>query len=154
MILSAAYIEILCDRNPGLRGVVNFVETPSFKLLLLARNLLVDGEALYLDLIKNLEQTWAELPGVGENVPFPLNFSDEEQAEIEADARSAMCGMELAHSIKEGITERCPERAIVQNGPFEESRDAMRQMNWDAIAAFANDGNSKQAYQDSWPFNN
>lgn len=154
LILSAAYVKILRDQNPGLHSVVNFVETPSFKLLLLARNLLVDGEALYLDLLVDFEKTWAELPGVGKNVPFPCDFSDEERAEIISDARSAMCAMELGHSIKERITERRPQHALVQNGPFEGSRDAMRQMKWDAIAAFANDGNSKQAYQDSWPFNN
>lgn len=152
LILSAAYVKILRDQNPGLHGVVDFVESPSFKLLLLARNLLVAGEALYLDLVMDLEQTWAELPGVTEDVPFPFDFSDDERAEIVADARSAMCGMDLLQSIKERATERCPDRAIVQNGRYEESRDATRQMqmNEDIVVRFVNDENSKQACQDSW----
>ena len=152
--LSAAYKMILRDQNPGLYRVVNFLETPSFELLLLARNLLVDGEALYLAQVVALEETWAELPGVDEDVPFPFDFSDEERAEIAADARSAMCGMDLVQGIKERVTERSSERGILQHGHMEESRDAVRQMRENVILAFANDGSSKQAYQDSWPFDN
>lgn len=152
--LSAAYKMILRDQNPGLCHVSEFLATPSFELLLLARNLLVDGEALYLDQVVHLEDTWAELPGVGEDVPFPLHFSEEERTEIAADARSAICGMDFLQGLKERVTERCPERAIAQNGHSEESRGAMRQMNGDVIVGFPNDGTSKQACQDSWPFNN
>lgn len=152
--VSAAYKIILHDQNPGLYRVVNFLETPSFELLLLARDLLVDGEALYLAQVVDLEEKWAELPGVGEDVPFPFDFADEERAEIAADARSAMCGMDLVQGVKERVSERFPERRIIRTNQYEESRDAIRQMKENVIFANANDGNSKQAWQDSWPFGN
>lgn len=156
MELSAAYQTLVHDQNPSLYRVMDFLETSSFELLLLARNLLVDGEALYLAQVVDLEETWLELPGVkeGGDAPFPFDFSDEEKAEIAADARSAMCGMDLVQAVKERIIEHFPKRQIVQNGQGEESYDALRQMKEKVIGAYADDGNSKQAWQDSWPFGN
>ena len=156
MKLSVAYKTILHDQNPGLFRVLKYLETPSFELLLLARDLLVDGEALYLAEVVKLEKIWEELPGVQESIdaPFPFDFSNEEKAEIAADARSAVCGMDLVQGVKERVNKFVPKCGIVQNDQNDESRDALRQMKEKVIGTYANVGDSKQAWQDSWPFGN
>lgn len=154
MSLSVAYKTLLHHQNPCLYRAMSFLETPSFDFLLLARNLLVDGEALYLAQVVELEKTWAELPGVKESggAPFPFHFSDEEKAEIEADARRAVSGMDVMQGVKDTIGDLFPERGMVRNDQYEESRDALRQMKDQVIGTYAGDENSKEAWQDSWPF--
>jgi hypothetical protein len=70
---------------------MDFQERPSFDLLLVARNLLVDGEATYLAQVVELEKTWAELPGVRAHarIPYPFHFFNEDKGEIEADVNGA-----------------------------------------------------------------
>ena len=74
--LSALYKTLVHKQNPRLYRAMAFQETPSFDLLSLARNLLVDGEATYLAQLLELEKTWAELPGCARarscTVPNPL----------------------------------------------------------------------------------
>ena len=41
---------------------------------------------------------------------------------------------------------------MVRPEQYEESRDALRQMKDQIIETFAEDENSKGAWQDSWPF--
>ncbi|EHL02351.1 hypothetical protein M7I_1605 [Glarea lozoyensis 74030] len=60
---------------------MEFQETLSFRLLTYARNILIDGELVYLDIVTDeLQKTWATLPGVQKlgNPPFPFTFSQEE----------------------------------------------------------------------------
>jgi hypothetical protein len=78
--LCALYKTLVYLQNPPLYRALEF-QTPSFSLLLLARNLVVDGEATYLAPVA--EATWDTLPGVG-NAAYPFVFSAEERAEMEA----------------------------------------------------------------------
>ncbi|KAL2038359.1 hypothetical protein N7G274_009008 [Stereocaulon virgatum] len=89
-----------------------FQETPSFDLLLIAQNLLVDGEAAYLAQVVEVEETWAELPGVCAcgGAPFPFRFSDKEKAKTEANVNRALRRMEAMHGVKKSIGELFPER--------------------------------------------
>ena len=146
--LSALYKTFLQKQNPRQYRAMAFQETPSFDLLWFARNLLVDGEATYL------AQTWAELPGVCARgaVPFPFRFSKEERAEIEADASGALRGFQAMRAVQESLGELFPERGIVRNDQYEESRDALRQIKNQVIDAFATDEKEKEIWRDGWPF--
>ncbi len=55
--LSTLYKTLIYKQNSRLYRALAFRETPSFDLLLLARNLLVDGEATYLAQVMELEKT-------------------------------------------------------------------------------------------------
>ncbi|KAJ5652639.1 hypothetical protein N7507_010065 [Penicillium longicatenatum] len=63
---------------------MEFRQTTSFEMLLLAHNLLIDGEAIYQLKYLDLEKEWTALPGVqaAGNPPFPLLFSADEVALI------------------------------------------------------------------------
>lgn len=81
-------------QNPKLYAVLQYQRTTSFDFLLLARNLLIDGEAHYLHQVLELESKWRDLPG-HTKAAYPFRFSAEERKQIEADVEGAMRGMEL-----------------------------------------------------------
>ena len=62
--LCAMYNLIVHNVNPVLYNALSFKESQSYELLEIARNLLVDGQAIYLGKIMELEDEWNELPGV------------------------------------------------------------------------------------------
>ena len=152
--LSALYKAILHKQNPRLYRAMAFQETPSFDLLLLARNLLVDGEATYLAQVLELEETWNELPGVcaHEAVPFPFQFSNEERAEIKADVDGALRGIEAMRGVRDSLGELFPERGIVRNDQYEEARDALRQIREQVIDTYTKDEKEKDIWREGWPF--
>jgi hypothetical protein len=89
--LCASYRKIVHDECPKIFECLKFQESPAFALLLLARNILVDGEASYMAQACDLETIWKTLPGT-QGVDFLLCFSDAELQTIEADLESARTG--------------------------------------------------------------
>ncbi|KAL9098523.1 MAG: hypothetical protein Q9163_005834 [Psora crenata] len=154
--LSALYKTVLYRQKPRLYRAMAFQETLSFDLLLLARNLLVDGEATYLAQVLELEKTWTELPGVCARgaAPFPFRFSAEERVEIEADVRGALRGIEAMRKVQESLGELFPERGLVRNDQYEETRDALRQVREQVIGIYARDEKEKEIWLEGWPFDN
>lgn len=133
-----------------------FQEIPSFDLLLIARTLLVSGEATYLAHIVELETTWAELSGMCARggAPFPFRFSNKEGADIEADVNRAMRDMEAMRGVKESIGELLPERGIVRNDLYDEALNALQQMKEQVIDTYARDEKEKEIWREGWPSDN
>jgi len=154
MSLSALYKTFVHKQNPRLYRAIEFQETSSFELLLLARNIVVDGEATYLAQVVELEKTWAELPGVGVhgNALYPFKFSEEEKIEIEADVGGALRGIEAMRGVQEGLGKLFPEQGIVRSEDYEEVKDALRQMKEQVIETFARDERERNIWQKEWPF--
>lgn len=154
--LSALYKNLVHKQNPVLYDAMAFTETPSFDLLILAKNLLVDGEATYLARVVELKETWAELPGVrvrGETPPaFPFHFSDQEKAEIEADFAGAMRGMEAMRGVKQSLGDLFPEQGLVRHDQYEASRDALRQMREHVMDKYASSEKEREEWRKNWPF--
>ena len=152
--LSALYKTLIHKQNPRLYQALEFRETPSFDLLLLARNLLVDGEATYLAQVVELEKSWDDLPGVRARggAPYPFHFSQEEMAEIKADVSGALRGMEAMRKVQESLGELFPERWIVRNEQYQEARDALRQAKHQVIDMFARDQSDRETWLEAWPF--
>ena len=155
--LSALYRALHHRQNPRLYCAIAFQETSSFDALLLARNLLVDGEATYLAQVVEMERTWLDLPGVvarGGPTPFPFHFTKEEITEIESDVNGALRGMEAMREVSESLGELFPEQGIVRNDQYEESRAALRQIREQVIDAFAKDERDRELWREGWPFDN
>lgn len=152
--LSVLYKTLISKQNPRLYRALTFRETPSYDLLLLARNLLVDGEATYLAQVVDLEKTWEELPGVriGGGAPYPFRFSIEEKAEIEADVNGALRGMEAMSAVQRSLGGLFPERGMVRADQYEEARDALRQVKEQVIETYARSESDKQVWEEAWPF--
>lgn len=153
--LSALYHTLHHRQNPRLYRAMAFRDTSSFDALLLARNLLVDGEATYLAQVVEMEQTWLDLPGVRArgSAPFPFQFTKDEKTEIDADVNGALRGMEAMREVQECLGELFPVQGIVRSDKYEEARAALRQTREQVIDHFAKDEKDREVWREGWPFN-
>ncbi|KAK9364516.1 hypothetical protein V1509DRAFT_643609, partial [Lipomyces kononenkoae] len=107
MSLVSLYRYLVYKTNSRLFGALQFRESAKFQFLLLARNLLVDGEATYLALLADQQQqNWADLPGVYDSEEFPVRLSAEDLDIIEGDSEGAALGIHLMQDIRERVGRR------------------------------------------------
>ncbi|KAJ8104742.1 hypothetical protein OPT61_g10596 [Boeremia exigua] len=111
--LASLYNTLTHHKNPRLYDALQFQNTDAYFLLLVARNLLVDGEVPYLSQLAELEQTWNEISGDGSSSPF--TFSEEEREELDADMEGVALGMQAMRQIRDSLGELFPEQGIVKH---------------------------------------
>lgn len=140
--LCILYNTLVHQQSPPLYHALEFQQTPSFSLLLLARNLTVDGEATYLAKVAELEAIWGTLPGVG-TAAYPFTFSAAQRAEIESDVEGSVRGMELMRGIQDSLGDLFPERGIVRPEQYAEALDALGQMREQVIEQYATNEQEK-----------
>ena len=149
--LCSLYNTLTHRRNPKLYAAFEFQQTTSYDLLLLARNLLIDGEVPYLEQAMELETQWDTLPGA-KGSAYSLTFSAKERAENKADFEGVMRGMEVMQSIRESIGELFPEMGIVRPDQYDESLDALAQMKEQVIDTYARTAQEREIWEEVWPF--
>ncbi|KAL9079198.1 MAG: hypothetical protein Q9157_001907 [Trypethelium eluteriae] len=149
--LCSLYNTLIHHRTPRVYAALEFQRTPSYLLLLLARNLLSDSEATYLSQVIELEAVWDTLPRA-EGSTYPLAFSTKERQEIEANVEDVERGMEMMLSIRGSIGELFPEQGIVRPERYREALDALRQMKSQVIKEFASTKQEEELWQTPWPF--
>jgi hypothetical protein len=149
--LCSLYNTLTHHQNPRLYAALQFQQTQKYLLLLLPRNLLIDGEVSYLAQIAELESTWDEFSGE-EGSTYPYTFSEKEREELEADVEGVVRGMEAMRSIRESLGELFPEQGIVKSDDYEEALDALSQMKEQVISAFATNATEREAWEKAWPF--
>ncbi|KAF2275182.1 uncharacterized protein EI97DRAFT_420759 [Westerdykella ornata] len=149
--LCVLYNTLTHRQNPRLYAALEFQQTTSFMLLLLARNLLVDGESSYLAQVAELEATWETLTGA-KSSRYPFSFSAKEREELEAEVEGVVRGMEAMRAIREGIGELFPEQGIVRHELYDESVNALGQMKEQVIEEFARSEEERRVWERMWPF--
>lgn len=149
--LCSLYNTLTHRRNPRLYAAFEFQQTTSHLLLLLARNILVDGEASYLLQVAELEAVWNTLPGY-DGTPYPFTFTQKERQEMEEDVDGVARGMETMQSIQQSLGELFPEQGIVRPELYEEALDAFAQLKPQVMDEFAQDDREREVWQQLWPF--
>ncbi|KAF1850920.1 APH-domain-containing protein [Cucurbitaria berberidis CBS 394.84] len=149
--LCSLYNTLTHGRNPRLYAALQFQQTTSYLLLLLARNLLIDGEASYLMQVAELDKTWDALPGAKDSI-YPFSFSTKEREEIEAEVEGVVRGMEAMRLIRDSMGELFPEQGIVKPDQYEETLHALAQLKDQIIEKFANTEQEREVWQMMWPF--
>ena len=97
----ALYRGLVHNQIPRLHRTLSFQKTDSYSLLWIIRNLSIDGEATYPAKILDIENEWADLPGVLKrgNPPYPFQFSEEERSRIWDDSDGALEGMKAMEGV-------------------------------------------------------
>lgn len=149
--LCSLYNTLTHHQNPQLYAALDFQKTTSYLLLLLARNLLVDGEASYLLQVAELEATWDTLPGA-KGQTYPFTFAPKDREEIEVEVEGVVRGMEAMRSVRENVGELFPEQGMVKADQYEETLDALAQMKDQVIETFASTEQEREVWQKMWPF--
>lgn len=154
MALSALYRTLVHETNPVLYRAMEYRESTSFNMLLLARNLFVDGEALYRSYVVELEKEWESLPEIQArgNPPFPFHFSRDELNTIEKDATDSIRGMELMKDLKAELGDLCPEKGVVRYDQYKDVRIALMNAKKRFIGAWAHSDEDRKIWESVWPF--
>ncbi|KAI7183252.1 hypothetical protein KC316_g8072 [Hortaea werneckii] len=149
--LRALYRTLMQKSAPDIWKSFEFQETPTFDLLLFARNLLIDGEATYMThLMEALESDsagWIHSSKDGAIASLLL-----EKEEIMADAEGALRGMDAMQGIRNSLGDLFPECGVVKPEQYDLTKDALRQTKQEVIAKFAHTDEEKAAWEESWPF--
>lgn len=157
MSLAALYRRLIHDRHNSLYRAMEFRETISFELLVLAQNLLVDGEAQYQALVAEFQSTdrWAELPGVRAHgsPSFPCHFSPDELTAVSKDAAAAIRGMNYMDQIKQTVGgDLWPERGVVRPDQYEDSKAALKAAKLQLFDQLELDEQQRAEWDLAWPF--
>ncbi|KZF23958.1 hypothetical protein L228DRAFT_208790 [Xylona heveae TC161] len=154
MSLAALYRRYTYTTNERLYKAMEFRETTSFDMMLLAQNLLIDGEALYQSRVLDLEGEWSSLPGVQAygNPPFPVQLSADEAASIEQDVSGSIKGMELMRDLRKLLGEAWPEKGVVPHDQYDQAKALLKQAKMETIGRMAHSEDERVAWSKSWPF--
>ncbi|GIJ87609.1 hypothetical protein Asppvi_006519 [Aspergillus pseudoviridinutans] len=133
---------------------MEFRQTTSFEMMLLAQNLLIDREALYQSRCLELEEEWSSLPGVQASgtLPFPLQFSADEADAINEDASGALRAMELMQDSRQLLGELWPDKGVVRPEQYDDAKRLLTQAKTELIDQLAHSEAERIAWEESWPF--
>lgn len=136
-------------KNPAQYNVIQFRNSKAGHLLHLAQNIAVLGEAHFRALLLDLRDEWAESPLAPE---FPLQFSEGEVAEIEADAKAADLGIQIMSTIKQRLGDQWPEKGLIEHENFEVVMAELREIKAELMDRFAKSQEEREGFQECWPF--
>lgn len=142
--LSAGYRKWLQVHFPEALSALEFQETSSADLLLLAKTLLVDGEAMYMGrLLEMSKDEPVLLPG--------LAFTDQEEADVLADVEASSRAMDLMAGIRNTLGDLFPRRGIlVKPTQYDQVKDALGQMKEQVIEQYATSEEERETWKKGW----
>ena len=146
--LCTLYRTFVHNHIPDAWKCFEFHETSHYDLLLLPRNLLVDGEVTYMARL-------VELLGSSPNVlgtQTSLQFSADAKAEIQSDVEGALRGMDIMRGIQLTLAELFPERGLVRPEQYDAAKIALNQVKQQVLDDFAQTEEERAIWQDLWPF--
>ncbi|KAG6020782.1 hypothetical protein E4U40_005846 [Claviceps sp. LM458 group G5] len=124
--LCAMYRLLVYLKMPKVIDCFEFQDSVSFALLLLARTILVLGEAPYLAQVCDLEKDWEAFPGA-QGSAFPLTFTATERQTIQEDVESVVVGAQAMNILKERLGGSFPEQGFVLENEYNEVVGALAQ---------------------------
>lgn len=146
--MSALYRFWLRAHNGDAWKCMQFQETPINSLMLLARKLFVDGEALFMAKLVDTAESKPET--FGARAP---TFTEAEKAQIAQDAEAATRGMDAMSGIREALGELYPEDGVLSSPQeYDEVKEALRQMKEQIIEQYANNDEERAEWEKSWPW--
>ncbi|KAJ5584288.1 phosphotransferase enzyme family protein [Penicillium hispanicum] len=144
--------KLMHAKNPDLYRVVEFRKTAAYGLIFLAHRMLEYGEAHFQSLLVDLKDTWAELPAVTSEVPFPFDFSEADIERIKLDSERAVAGTELVAAVKERLGDLWPDKGFIEHERYDDSKAAFREIKDQILEQLAETDEEKAEYERYWPF--
>ena len=149
--LCSLYMTLTHHQNSRLYAALQFQDTQQYLLLLLARNILIDGEVSYLSKLAELESTWSDV-SADKLSACPFAFSDKDRHILEADMEGVARGMQAMRSIRGSLGELFPEQGVVRPDQYDKALDALNQIREQVISTFASNSKEKEIWKKEWPF--
>lgn len=147
--LCVLYRTLMHQICPDIYRSMEFQQTDQFSLLLLARNLLIDGEAAYLAQAIEIERSWSE---IASGSPFSLSFSEAEKDQVNRDLEASRHSMDVMNEIRNVLGTLFPAKGLVRHDQYDEATDALRQVRDQVIDEFAKTEEDRKVWLEQWPF--
>jgi hypothetical protein len=110
------------------------------------------GEAHFRSLLVDLQDTWADLPAVNSDMPFPFHFSEEELKGIKQDNDGAGPGTELVGEVKERMGDLWPDKGFIEHERNEDCKAALQEVKDMILEQLAETVEEKAEFERYWPF--
>jgi hypothetical protein len=139
-------------KNPDLYRVIEFRKTAAYGLIFLAHRMFEYGEAHFQSLLVDLKDTWADLPAVTNDVPFPFYFSEVGFERIKFDSDGAVAGTELVAAAKERMGDLWPDKGFIEHERYDDCKAALHEIKDQILEQLADNDEEKDEYERYWPF--
>jgi Phosphotransferase enzyme family len=155
MTMASYYPNLIYYTNKRLFKAIEFRESITFDLLSYARNILIDGEAIYQERITDeLQKAWDTIPGVQaqNNPPYPIFFSAEELATIREDCQAMCDGIMCMRQIQEEMGPLFPFDRCISHESYDEVKRILDEYKEKVLHEFARNDEERAAVMAWWPF--
>ncbi|KAL1857909.1 hypothetical protein Plec18170_003133 [Paecilomyces lecythidis] len=147
-----AWRKLMLSKNPDLYRAVEFRKTAAYGLIFLAHRMFEYGEAHFQSLLVDLKDSWADLPAVISDTPFPFDFSEEDIERIKLESDGAVAGTDLVAEVKERLGDLWPDKGFIEQERYDECRAALHEMKSQILEQLAETAEEKAEYERYWPF--
>lgn len=130
-----AWRRLVQGKNESQYRAIRFQRLIRGDLLHLSRRIFEPGEAHFGALLLDLRDEWTT--ECGSSPEFPLKFSEQQVAEIEADTKRADLGIEVMRSVEQRLGELWPEKGVVEHERYDEAKAALRKMKAEIIDQYS-----------------
>ncbi|EGC46751.1 phosphotransferase enzyme family protein [Histoplasma capsulatum var. duboisii H88] len=144
--------KLMQAKNPELYRTVDFRKTAAYGLIFLAHRMFEYGEAHFRSLLADLKGTWAELPAVTSDIPFPFNFSEADYERIKVDCDGAVAGTELVSEAKERLGDLWPDKGFIERERYRDCKIALDKVKDLILEQLAETDDERAEYERYWPF--
>lgn len=144
--------KLMHAKNPNLYQVIEFRKTAAYGLIFLAHRMFEYGEAHFQSLLVDLQDTWADLPGVTSDTPFPFSFSEADVERIKLDSDGAVAGTELVAAVKERLGDLWPDKGFIEHERYNDCKAALDEVRDQILEQLAENDEEKEEYKQYWPF--
>ncbi|KAJ5329283.1 phosphotransferase enzyme family protein [Penicillium brevicompactum] len=144
--------KLMHAKNPELYQVAEFRKTAAYGLIFLAHRTFEYGETHFQSLLVDLKDTWADLPAVTSDIPFPFEFSEADVERIKLDSHGAVAGTDLVAEVKERIGDLWPDKGFVEHERYDDCRAALQEVKVQMLEQLAETDEEKAEYERYWPF--
>lgn len=110
------------------------------------------GEAHIQSLLVDLKDSWADLPAVSSDVPFPFDFSKADIESIKLDSDGAVAGTELVTEVKETLGDLWPDKGFIEHERYDECKAALHEVKGQILEQLAETDEERAEYERHWPF--
>lgn len=109
------------------------------------------GEAHFQSLLADLKDTWADLPAVTSDIPFPFNFSEADYERIKVDSYGAVAGTELVAEAKERLGDLWPDKGFIERDQYRDCKIALDGVKDLILEQLAEADEERAEYERYWP---
>ncbi|KAM5471153.1 hypothetical protein MauCBS54593_003492 [Microsporum audouinii] len=146
---------LLKHKNSDYYNAVLFKHTAIGLSLDLSRQIFTIGESSLLTIFSQMGEDWQEYGPKGPDtnpVPFPLNFSPADIAEIDDDEEATSRSTRIATQIKEHLGPLYPYKGVIEHENYEEVKKILEEIKEEVIEHLYTAADDIRIFAHQWPY--